>query len=235
VMEGLATSSGVSGTPGSASYSAVTFGAPTTPPTPAPSSNPCPTSWNCQDIGNPALVGNQSLSGNTWTLKGAGSDIWFYSDQFHYVWQSLPADGGVSAQVLTQTFSNPWVKSGVMLRQSTDAASPYYAVFVTPSNGIVVQYRGTQGDNTYQVAATSGAVPTYVWAVRSGTTFSAYTSADGVNWTLVPGSSISLMNITGTLLAGLAATSHDTTVLGTVTYDTVSVSTSTPMNLRKRY
>jgi hypothetical protein len=84
-----------------------------------------------------------------------------------------------------------------------------------------------QGGNSVQIAATTGTVPTYLWAVRSGTTFSVYTSTDGVSWTLVPGSSISL-NITGTLLAGLATTSHDSTVLGTATFNAVKVGTNKP-------
>src|SRR5207248_10997888 len=111
----------------------------------------CPSNWHCADIGNPALAGSQSQSGSTWTVQGTGYDIWNASDQFHFVWQSLAADGSASAHILSQTNTSTWAKAGVMLRQSTDPGSPYYVALVTPGNGIVVQYRTTQGGNAIQL------------------------------------------------------------------------------------
>src|SRR5207248_8286992 len=104
----------------------------------------CPSNWHCADIGNPALAGSQSQSGSTWTVQGTGYDIWNASDQFHFVWQSLASDGSVSAHLLSQTNTSIWAKAGVMLRQTTDPASPYYAALVTPGNGIVVECRRTR-------------------------------------------------------------------------------------------
>jgi len=37
-------------------------------------------------------------------LEGAGNDIWNASDQFHFVWQSLAADGSVSACALADKY-----------------------------------------------------------------------------------------------------------------------------------
>ncbi len=181
----------------------------TTPPPPS-----CPSGWNCADIGSPTLVGSQSLSGGTWTIQAGGSDIYGTSDQFHFVSQALAADGSVSAHVVSQQNTSSWAKAGVMLRQSGDPASMYYAVFVTPGNGIVVQYRNAQGGTTAQPVKITGTVP-------------AYTSSDGTTWTLLAGSSVTL-NMSGSVLAGLAVTSHNASVLGTVTFDTVSVSTTVP-------
>src|SRR5260221_4293429 len=103
----------------------------------------------------------------------------------------------------------------------------YYAVFVTPGNGIVVQYRNAQGGTTAQPVKTTGTVPIYLKVARSGNTYTAYTSSDGNPWTSVAGSSVTL-NMSGSLLAGMAVTSHNAKVLGTVTFDTVSISTTTP-------
>jgi hypothetical protein len=63
-------------------------------------------------------------------------------------------------------------------------------------------------------------VPIYVKVTRTGTAFSAYTSPDGVTWTLVPGSTVTL-SMTGTLLEGLAVTSHNVGTLCTVNIDGV--------------
>src|SRR5437660_7640988 len=100
--------------------------------------------WSGADIGNPALAGSDSLSNGIWTISGSGTDIGGTADQFHFVWQTLASDGGIGAQVLTQTNTNSRARAGVMLRQSTDPSAPVYAVVVTPQRGIFVFTRSTQ-------------------------------------------------------------------------------------------
>ena len=75
--------------------------------------------------------GGQNLSGGTWTVQGGGGDIWADRDSFHYVWQTMAADGTVSAEVSSQTNTDPYAKAGVMIRATSDPGSPYYAVYVT--------------------------------------------------------------------------------------------------------
>ncbi len=187
----------------------------------------CPGGWTCADIGSPALAGSQSLNGGTWTIQGAGGDIWGTSDQFRYIAQTLSADGSVSAHITAQTNTSSWAKAGVMLRQTSDPASAYYAVFVTPGNGIVVQYRTAKGGNAQQSAALPGTTPVYLAVSRTSNNYTAYTSTDGNTWTPVAGSSVTL-STSGTVLAGMAVTSHNIGVLGAATFDTVSVSTTIP-------
>ena len=62
----------------------------------------------------------------------------------------------------------------------------------------------------------------YLKITRSGSTFTAYTPTDGVTWTLIPGSTITL-NLGTSLLAGLAAASPNSGALGTVVMDSVDV------------
>src|SRR5438876_4132582 len=75
--------------------------------------------WSGADIGNPALAGSDSQNNGIWTIAGSGTDIGGYVAQFHFVWQSLVSDGGISAQVLTQTNTTSRARAGFMLRQST--------------------------------------------------------------------------------------------------------------------
>src|SRR5207249_8593680 len=96
-------------------------------------------------LGGATAMGSQSVSNGTWTIEAGGSDIWGNSDQFHFVWQSLASDGGISARVVSQTNTNAWAKAGVMLRQSSDSNSAFYAAMVTPGHGIVIQYRSSAG------------------------------------------------------------------------------------------
>jgi len=174
-------------------------------------------------VGAPNLVGGQSLAGNVWAVRASGYDIWNADDQFHYVWQALTADGNLSAHVTSQTNTDPWAKAGVMLRGSVDPGAPFYALFVTPGNGIVVDYRAGQDSAAIQAAQVPpGAVPAYLRVTRTGTTFSAYTSNDGSNWTLIPGSAGTL-SVSGDLMAGLAVTSHNNGALSAADFDSVQV------------
>ena len=77
-----------------------------------------------------------------------------------------------------------------MFRASTDPAAPNYPLVVSPGEGIKVQVRKTQGGNTTKLANPAGTTPAYLKITRSGNTFTAYTSPDGVTWTLIPGSSV---------------------------------------------
>src|SRR5258707_1374677 len=222
VLAGLAVSSDSRG-----ALSTVTFDTVNLSNTAPPPPNICTGAWNCADIGYPSLTGNQYLISGKWTVQGSGSDIWGTFDQFRYAWQSLASDGSVSAHITAQANTDAWAKAGVMLRQSTDPGSPYYAILVTPGNGVVVQYRNAQGSTTAQPVVTPGTVPAYLMVARTGNTYTAYTSSDGYRWTLLAGSSVTL-SMSGPVMAGMAVTSHNTGALSTVTFDTVRVSTTVP-------
>jgi outer membrane protein assembly factor BamB len=216
VLAGIAMTSHNQGTASAVTLDAVSVNAAELPP-PAT----CPNTWTCADIGTVAPgPGSQSLSGGIWNVTGFGNDIWGTADSFHFVYQTLAADGSISAQIVSQTSSSAWAKGGLMMRLTTDPGSPYYAVFATPSNGIAVQWRSAQAGTSGQVT-TSGTVPLYVRIVRSGTTYSAYTSPDGSTWTLVAGSTQSLPDLTGSLLEGFAVTSHNTGQFSTVVFNSV--------------
>jgi hypothetical protein len=177
--------------------------------------------WGGADIGSPALAGSQSLSNGIWTVAGSGRDIGGTADQFHFVWRLLVSNGGMRAQVLTQTNTNSRARAGVMLRQSTDPSAPFYMVVVTPQRGIFVLERATQGGWVSTVTSLAGIVPVYLRVQRTGSTFTAYTSSDGSTWTLIAGSSVTL-NLTGVLSAGMAVTSHDVTKISTAKFGAVS-------------
>ena len=219
VLAGIAITSHNQGTASAVTLDTVGLNATELPPPGA-----CPNTWTCTDIGQVSPgPGSQTLSNGMWSISGGGGDIFGTSDSFHFVYQTIAADDTMSADVTSQTSTNAWAKGGLMMRLTTDPGSPYYAVFVTPSNGVVVQYRATQGGTTAQIV-TTGAVPVYLEIVRSGTTFTAYTSPDGTTWTPVPGSTAGIGALTGSLLRGFAVTSHDTGNLSTVGYSSVVTS-----------
>lgn len=180
-----------------------------------------PVTWQNQDIGSPALAGSASGLGGAWTITGGGTDIWGNSDQFHYVHQPLIGDGTIVTCVSSLDASDPWAKTGVMIRESLDADSKNAAVFVTPGNGVRFQRRTTTGGNTTNSSDSTGAAPHWVRLDREGDTFTGYRSVDGTSWTLLGTETISM---TDPIYIGLAVTSHNAGALTTSEMKDVNVS-----------
>jgi hypothetical protein len=157
-------------------------------------------------------------------MLGGGPDIWGTADAFHFVWQNLPGDGAASAQVATPIATDPWAKSGVMIRGSTNPAAPYFAAYLTAGNGVHIQARTATGASAVDLASLAGSGPIYLEVARSGGSFTAYTSANGSTWTPVPGSTVTISALTGAALAGMAVCSHNALALSTTTFGAVTVS-----------
>jgi len=182
--------------------------------------------WRDTDIGGQPLIGSASSQNGVFTVFGSGGDIWNTADQFHYVYQTLTGDGTIIAQVDYQQYTDPWAKSGVMIRQSLDADSPMVDAFVTPGNGVDFQWRASQGDyaNWDGYGVFTGA-PSWVELVRSGSTFTGYASPDGVNWTYIGSVSIP---ISTQVYVGLAVTAHNDGYVNLSTFSNVSLTQAIP-------
>lgn len=157
----------------------------------------------------------------TYLMVGrVGTTYTAYTSPEGTTWTALAA---VAAEVTAQQATNSFAEAGVMLRASTDPGSPYYAALITPSNGIRIRYRSVQGGGMSNAAKIAGTVPFYLKVARAGNTFTAYTSPDGVTWTAVAGSSRTLTNLAGPVLAGLAVCSHTASQLSQTTMTAVSI------------
>jgi outer membrane protein assembly factor BamB len=207
--------------------STVNFDSVSTMQTAIPAPTACVDNWHCEDVGYPAPHGTQLFdkATDTWTLRGGGFDIFFKTDQFHFVWQPMIGDGALSARVRFVdpggVPGNDYAKAGVMMRTTTDPGSPYYAAFLTAEHGVMVQYRKTNDDGTGEAVIPDpikGAV--YLKIVRVGTLYSAYVSNDGAVWQIVDGSTVDI-NMGDTVKGGLAITSHDPGNLRVATFDNI--------------
>ena len=183
--------------------------------------NVLPVPWTDLDIGAPGALGSASYSGTAFTVSGAGDDIYGTADQFHYVYQ--PTSGTsvtITARVDNQTNTNSWAKAGVMIRETTAAGATYAGVYVTPGKGVSFQYRTATNASATNGPETTGPVaPYWVQLVRSGSTFTAYTSPDGSTWTELGSATITMAT---DATQGLAVCSHNNTVVSTATIDNVT-------------
>lgn len=185
-----------------------------------PTSGSLPSGWADGDIGSVGAGGAATGSGGAFTVKGAGADIWGYSDGFQFAYQPITGDATVMTQVMGVDYQNAWSKAGVMMRETLNAGSKHAMMIVSAGKGLAFQRRAsTDGASTN--TSTYGSAPYFVKLARSGSTFSAYASADGSNWTLVGSETISMTN---TIYVGLAVTSHYYGVLANATFQNTSIS-----------
>jgi regulation of enolase protein 1 (concanavalin A-like superfamily) len=216
---GLATTSHYNGLGGIATFDDVTVtagepwlshdsGTPTTGEQP----------WSSQDIGTTTPAGTTARSGSTFTVAGAGADIWGTTDAFRYVYQPLSGDGAIVARIAAVQNTNGWAKAGVMIREDLSAGSRYAALLVSPANGLAFQRRAQPNAGT-SYAPGSGTPPTWLKIARAGNTITAYQSGDGANWVPVGTDNLALG---GTVTIGLAVTSHNDGALNVATFEDVS-------------
>lgn len=103
-----------------------------------------------------------------------------------------------------------------MMREGLGANVRNVLTSISSSTGAAFQQRATAGGATVNNVASGIASPYWVRLVRSGNTFTAYRSPDGVTWTLAGTETPAL---SAALQVGLAASSHNNAVPGSATFD----------------
>jgi alpha-galactosidase len=179
-----------------------------------------PAGWGDVDVGSPGIAGSASYSNGVWTVAGGGTDIWNSSDQFNFLTNSLNGDSAVIARVTSQTATDPWAQAGIMIRNDISAGAPEVSLSMTPGNTtdgpgnyIGFRTRYTAGGTTYQTFLTGLALPEYIRLSRSGNTFAASYSSDGIGWTQL--GTPQTISMGTTVLAGLCVTAHNNSLLST--------------------
>jgi uncharacterized repeat protein (TIGR03806 family) len=191
-----------------------------------------PSPWQTSDVGSVAATGSAYFSDGIFTVSGSGADIWNTSDAFRFVYQPLTNNCDISARVTSQSNTDPWAKAGVMIRDSLNASAADALMAITPGNGFEFQYRSHNGiaaDGSIAGGSLNSGSNNWVRLTRTNTTFNAYTSADGVNWTQV-GTSQTLAFTNTAYYVGLAVCSHNDGTLSTATFDNVTVNGFTYTN-----
>lgn len=101
-----------------------------------------------RDIGNPKLAGSTEYDAATQTyrMKGAGYNIWFGRDEFHYAYKKIKGDF-----ILTANFefigkgTDPHRKIGWMVRATTDDNSPHISATQHGDGLTDLQWRPLRG------------------------------------------------------------------------------------------
>jgi RHS repeat-associated protein len=183
---------------------------------------PLPNSWLNQDVGSVPSAGNATYASGVFSVTGSGVGISGSSDELHFVYQPLSGDGTIVARVVSTQGTDP--TAGVMIRETlspgaTMAYSEYYNKYDS-----YFYYRTTTGAQSSYQPGTFGGLPYWLKLTRSGSTFSAYASSDGLNWTQIA-TSVTI-NMAQNVYIGLAVTSDTDSGPVTATFDNVSITTT---------
>lgn len=184
-----------------------------------------PSPWQTLDVGAVGTAGSASYSNGSFTVRGAGADIWGAADAFRYVYQSVSGDTQIVARVASVQNTNAYAKAGVMLRESTAAGAAHVILDVRPDGSIEFMTRQSTGGATTYLAGATQAPPTWFRLTRSGNTVTGAVSSNGSTWSTV-GTTTTSMAASATI--GLVVNSHNTSALNTSVFDNVSLNGVAP-------
>jgi len=190
-----------------------------------------PAPFTAHDIGPVGRAGFVGQAGaSSFTLNGAGQTGFHGQDALYYASQPFNGDGEIVARItaVQQFWDN---RAGVMIRESLAPEARYVSLVARPTGsrgvlleGVELKTKTIAGAKPSVVAAHDQPFPEWVKLTRTGNTFTASVSPDGVQWTLV-GSTVVAMSaqaFIGTSVAG----ARDG-VWTTASFDHVSVAAGT--------
>jgi hypothetical protein len=184
-----------------------------------------PQPWGAGDVGNVGLRGSAFFQNNTFTVNGAGADIWGTSDAYQSVVSTLMADGSIVARVTAENAANTYAKAGI----AATWLGRTVILDICPNGTIEFMARAEQNGQMAFLAGSGASFPVWLKLERVGNEFTAsIRSDDGSPWQFIGSTSVSMYT---NISVGLAVTSHDTSALNTSTFDNVVVSSAAPNDL----
>ncbi|MFC1762072.1 LamG domain-containing protein [Planctomycetota bacterium] len=158
----------------------------------------------------------------TFTVRGAGEDIYGDHDQFQFVYKEITGAATIIAKVESlendpgDPNTDPWAKAGIMIRNTLEGDSTYGSMLLSKGNGMRNQYRPFEGGESLRVFDPNLVPPYWVKMERTIAGLTRfYLSTDGVEWTNKTsewGSATSFglkfLSMQNPIYVGMAVTSH---------------------------
>jgi TolB protein len=177
------------------------------------------------DIGDVGYAGSVAFdpSDSSYMVSGSGTNMWFDSDELHYVWKMVSGDISITADI-------KWVGQGLdahrkaclIIRQDLDTASIYVDVAVHGDGLTSIQYREIPGDITREIQAHISA-PGRVRIERVGDYISMY-AATGDEPLQYAGGTFKLP-FTAPFYIGLGVSAHNNDTIETAIFSNVMIET----------
>ena len=183
-----------------------------------------PAPWVSADVGQTGMTGSAAFASGTFTVRGAGADIWGNADGFQFVNQAVSGDFTLTARVSNQQNTSTYAKAGIMLRDSLSSSGANVLLDMRPTGDFEFMTRASDGASETYLGTASLAAPAWVRLARAGSTVTASVSADGATWTTIGSASFTPTSA----LTGLIVCSHTTSALSSATFDSVSLAVGEP-------
>lgn len=194
---------------------------------------PLTNDWSNLDVNVLGLDGRSGFAADgSLAVCGSGNDIQGSSDSFQFAYRTMLGDGNLVARMRDMELTGPFGgKAGLMIRASTQANASYVSLLQKRDpnpldQSLQSQIRPQTGADTTYNDLGPYAQPQWLRLNRSGNVFSAYTSVDGVAWTMVQSNTIAM---TETVLAGFAVSSVDVSLLNCAQFDRIAFVDSMPV------
>jgi Tol biopolymer transport system component len=174
-----------------------------------------------QDVGDPKLAGNAvyNEADQTYTVTGAGADMWTNRDQFHFAWKKIKGDFIVQTTVrFVGTGAAARRKIGIIARDALTTDSRYADACVHGDRLTSLQFRPKDGDPTEQIEI-SAFHPTDIQFERRGNTFIFSAAVFGENYKSVSKE----IELNDEAYVGLFLCSHDEGVVEQAVFSNVRV------------
>ena len=161
--------------------------------------------------GYPASTGSFTEAPvGTYTMNGAGADIWDTADQFHFAFKTLNGAGSIIARINSVQDTHAWAKAGIMIRETLDAGSKHAFACVSPGNGVAFQGRTGADSASFSTNQADIAAPHWVKLERDAAgNFAVSHSVNGSTWQSVANAVPVNIPMSSNVYIGLALTSHD--------------------------
>jgi RHS repeat-associated protein len=184
---------------------------------------PLPYPWLDQDVGTVGIAGNGGYAADVFTVNSSGTSASGTTDSLNLTYQPLSGDGTIIARIAS--LSTSAAGAGVVFRETLNAGATNFNVVLYPYYGspYIQERTSTGGSTSSQQYTGPGGSPYWLKLTRSGNSFTAYVSSDGMNWT--EAGSTQTITMAQNAYVGVFATSNSSTTLASVTFDNVSVST----------
>lgn len=173
-------------------------------------------------IGNPALKGAATFESQhqTYTLTGAGTNMWFENDEFQYLWTTLQGDFILRATVrFNGAGMDPHRKAGWIVKNNLDHNSEHVNASTHGDGLTSLQYRKTIGGLTEELKSTDLS-PTIIQLERRGNTYIMSTARFGEEFTTVE---LTDLELDTEVYVGLYVCSHNPEVLESATFSNVRI------------
>jgi len=181
-----------------------------------------------QDVGTVLHAGSAEFDAakNAYTVAGSGENMWFASDNFHYVWKKVSGDVALTAEIaLLGATGDNHRKAALMMRQTLEGDAMTASLAVHADGLTSLQFRDVAGADMREVQ-TNVSAPAKVKIEKRGDFI--YAFVVGKDGKLRPSGAATRVQFSGEFYIGLGVCAHNKDAVQTAVFQNVRLEQLAP-------